>query len=71
MSVGLEEVTCARDWAHSDRAFYQRLVEGALERGVMIDHDPREPLCLCYSHSDADIEETVNILGDAMKSAKY
>jgi len=33
-----------------------------IERGVMPDHDAREPWFLCYSHSDADIDETLNVM---------
>ncbi len=38
-----------------------------IERGVMPDHDPREPWFLSYSHSDSDIDETLNVLRDAVK----
>jgi glutamate-1-semialdehyde 2,1-aminomutase len=69
-SLGVEKVTCQRDWQESDRELYLRLQEIAVEHGVMFDHDPREPWFLCYSHSDADIEETLNVMADVVKQAK-
>jgi glutamate-1-semialdehyde aminotransferase len=40
------------------------------ERGVMPDYDAREPWFLCYSHSEADIDETLNAMEDAMREVK-
>jgi glutamate-1-semialdehyde aminotransferase len=37
---------------------------------VMPDHDPREPWFLCYSHSDADIDETLNVMADVVRAVK-
>ncbi len=45
-------------------------MEAAIERGVMPDYDPREPWFLCYSHSDADIDETLNVMQDAVRAVK-
>lgn len=69
-AVGVEKVTCQRDWSLSDKEYYLRLVEAAIERGVMPDHDPREPWFLSYSHSDADIDETLNVYADIVKTVK-
>jgi glutamate-1-semialdehyde 2,1-aminomutase len=69
-AVGVEKVTGQRDWAGSDHDYYLRLVEAAIERGVMPDHDPREPWFLCYSHSDADIDQTLNVMQDAVRTVK-
>jgi len=41
--------------------------EAAIERGVMPDHDPREPWFLCYAHTDAEIDETLNVMQDVVK----
>ena len=46
-----------------------QLIE-AIERGVMPDHDPREPWFLCYSHGDAEIDETLNVMRDVVNSVK-
>ncbi len=69
-SIGVERVTNQREWNQSDKALYLKLVEMAIERGVMPDHDPREPWFLCYSHSDADIDETLNVYADIVKQAR-
>lgn len=69
-ALGVESVTCQRDWSASDQEFYLKLTEMAIERGVMPDHDAREPWFLCYSHSDADIDETLNVYADIVKKAK-
>lgn len=67
-AVGVEKVTNQRDWNESDKEYYLSLVGAAAERGVMPDHDPREPWFLCYSHSDADIDETLNVMEDCVRS---
>ena len=46
--LGVDAVTCQRDWAQSDHDLYLDLAEKAIERGVMPDHDAREPWFLCY-----------------------
>lgn len=69
-SIGVDAVTCQREWVRSDRDLYLRLVEQAIERGVMPDYDAREPWFLCYEHSDADIDETLNVYADVVKAAK-
>ncbi len=69
-ALGVESVTCQRDWNESDKAFYLRLVEEAIARGVMPDYDPREPWFLCYSHSEADIDKTLEVYAEAVKAAK-
>lgn len=66
-AVGVEKVTNQRDWNESEKEYYLRLVEAAIQRGVMPDHDPREPWFLCYAHSDADIDETLNVMQDVVK----
>jgi glutamate-1-semialdehyde 2,1-aminomutase len=68
--LGLETVTCQRDWSESDRELYLKLVELAIARGVMPDHDAREPWFLCYAHSDADIDETLNVYAEIVKETK-
>src|SRR5512147_292940 len=69
-SLGVEAVTCQRDWAQSDHALYLKLAEKAIAKGVMPDHDAREPWFLCYEHSDADIDETLNIYAEIVKEVK-
>jgi len=69
-AVGVEKVTGQRDWAESERDYYLRLVESSIERGVMPDHDPREPWFLCYEHTDKEIDETLNVWQDVVKVTK-
>jgi glutamate-1-semialdehyde 2,1-aminomutase len=69
-AIGIDSVTCQRDWVKSDGSYYLRLVDAAHERGVMPDHDAREPWFLCFSHSDADIDETLNVYADIVKLVK-
>jgi glutamate-1-semialdehyde 2,1-aminomutase len=69
-ALGVQEVTCQRDWVKSDREFYLNLVELAIRRGVMPDMDAREPWFLCYEHSESDIDETLNVYADIVKTAK-
>ncbi len=69
-SLGVESVTCQRDWVESDEKMYTKLVEKAIERGVMPDHDAREPWFLCYEHSNADIDETLNVYAEIVKEVK-
>ena len=69
-SFGVESVTSQRDWAKSDHERYLRLTEKAIERGVMPDHDAREPWFLCYEHSEADIDETLNVYAEIVKEVK-
>ncbi len=69
-AIGITDVTSQRDWDKSDRGLYVKLVEMAIDRGVMPDIDPREPWFLCYEHNDKDIDETLQVYADIVKSAK-
>jgi glutamate-1-semialdehyde 2,1-aminomutase len=69
-AIGVNAVTCQRDWSRSDRDMYVKLAGMAIERGVMPDYDAREPWFLCYEHSDADIDETLNVYADIVKNVK-
>jgi glutamate-1-semialdehyde 2,1-aminomutase len=69
-AFGVPELTCQRDWDKTDKALYIRLVERAIERGVMPDVDAREPWFLCYEHSDQDVDQTLQVYADLVKDAK-
>jgi glutamate-1-semialdehyde 2,1-aminomutase len=69
-SLNIDAVTCQREWAHSDRDLYLKLTEKAIAKGVMPDFDAREPWFLCYEHSDADIDETLNVYAEIVKEVK-
>jgi len=70
ISIGLDFVTNQREWTNSDRNLYLRLADKAIAKGVMPDHDAREPWFLCYEHSEADIDETLNVYAEIVKEAK-
>ena len=59
-----------RDYFKGDGALYERLAMQLIERGVQPDGDSREPWFLCYSLSDADVDETLNIFNDSVKAVK-
>jgi glutamate-1-semialdehyde 2,1-aminomutase len=69
-AVGVEKVTDQRTWNEGEKEFYLSLIEAMIQRGVMPDHDPREPWFLCYSHNDADIDITLEVVREAVKEVK-
>ena len=69
-AIGVEKVTDQRSWSESEQDYYLALVDAMIERGVMPDHDPREPWFLCYSHSEADIDRTLEVFREAVKAAR-
>lgn len=69
-SLGMDAITCQREWQESDKDLYLDLVEKAIQKGVMPDHDAREPWFLCYEHSNADIDETLNVYAEIVKEVK-
>jgi glutamate-1-semialdehyde 2,1-aminomutase len=69
-ALDVRKVTCQRDWNESNKELYLQLVEMAMARGVMPDHDPREPWFLCYEHTDADVDETLNVFADIVRQVK-
>jgi glutamate-1-semialdehyde 2,1-aminomutase len=69
-ALGVQAVTCQRDWAMSDRQLYEELAREAIHHGVMPDLDAREPWFLCYEHSDQDIDETLSVYAEIVRDAK-
>jgi len=69
-AVGVEAVRDQRSWNESEKEYYLSLIEAMIERGVMPDHDPREPWFLCYSHSEADIDRTLEMFNEAVKKVR-
>jgi glutamate-1-semialdehyde 2,1-aminomutase len=63
-------LTDSRAWAKTDHALYERIMGACVKRGVMPDIDPREPWFLCYSHSEEDINETLNVVEEAVREVK-
>jgi glutamate-1-semialdehyde 2,1-aminomutase len=67
-AVGMEKVTNQREWNESEKEYYLRLIEALIEKGIMPDHDAREPWFLCYSHTDRDIDDTLTAFSECVKS---
>ena len=59
-----------RSYAANDAELYGRIARHLIEHGVLPDDDPREPWFLCYSHSAADVAETLQIFEDAVRAVK-
>jgi glutamate-1-semialdehyde 2,1-aminomutase len=57
-----------RSYAEFDAALFGELGSALIERGVLVDDDPREPWFLSYSHDAAVIEETLQVVEDAVQS---
>ncbi len=69
-AIGADKITDQRSFKESDQEYYLRLIEAAIERGVMPDHDPREPWFLCYSHTDEVIDRTLEIMEEVIKTTR-
>jgi glutamate-1-semialdehyde 2,1-aminomutase len=59
-----------RDYLAGDGELYEEIGMGLIRRGVQPDADGREPWFLCYSLSEEDVNETLNVFNDAVKEAK-
>jgi glutamate-1-semialdehyde 2,1-aminomutase len=68
--IGCEKPHNQRQWDKSDRDMYMTIIKGCIEHGVMPDPDPREPWFLCYSHSEEDINKTLNVMNDVVNQVK-
>ena len=66
-AIGVEKVTDQRTWNESEKEYYLALIEAMIERGVMPDHDPREPWFLCYAHGEAEIDRTLEVMREVVK----
>ena len=59
-----------RDYLAGDGELYEEISMGLIRNGVQPDADGREPWFLCYSLSEEDVNETLNVFNDAVKEAK-
>jgi len=59
-----------RDYLAGDGELYEAISMELNKRGVQPDSDGREPWFLCYSLSEADVNETLNVFNDSVKNAK-
>ena len=69
-AIGGNNITDQRSWNKSEKDYYLKIVEELIDRGVMPDHDPREPWFLCYSHSENDIDQTLTAMRDSIRATK-
>ncbi len=70
LPIGIESATDQRSWNQGDKEYYLSLVEDMIANGVMPDHDPREPWFLCYSHSEKDIDTTLEVVREVGKECR-
>ena len=59
-----------RECLDGDLELYEHIIMEMIQRGAMAEPDFREPWFLCYEHSDADVDETLNAYADAVKAVK-
>jgi len=59
-----------REYLAGDGELYEEIAMGLIRGGVQPDADGREPWFLCYSLSEEDVNETLNVFNDAVKDAK-
>ena len=69
-AMGVDCIADQRSWSESEKEFYLTLAEALIERGIMPDHDPREPWFLSYSHGEAEIDLTLETFREAVKAVK-
>jgi glutamate-1-semialdehyde 2,1-aminomutase len=58
-----------RDFAHVDEPLYTRIMHRLIANGAIPDPDDREPWFLCYSHTDEDIDRTLEFFAAAVREA--
>ena len=69
MLVGRDKIpTDYRSYCANDFDLSTELLEGLIERGIMVDDDPREPWFLCAAHNADDVAETLNAFEDTVKA---
>lgn len=69
MLVGRDKIpTDYRSYCANDFDLSSELLEGLIERGIMVDDDPREPWFLCAAHNADDVAETLNAFEDTVKA---
>jgi len=63
-----EAPTDYRSYSEFDAELFGRLGAALIQRGILVDDDPREPWFLSYSHDAAVIDETLNLIEDAVSA---
>lgn len=57
-----------RGYCEFDAELFGLLGQELIARGVLVDDDPREPWFMSYSHDAAIVDETLNIVEDAVNA---
>jgi glutamate-1-semialdehyde 2,1-aminomutase len=70
LEPGAHPVRDYRQAMQSNHPMYEHLMMEMRGRGVEIEPDWREPLFLCAALSDADVDETLNVMNDSVKEIK-
>ena len=65
-----EEPRDFREYFKGDGELYENLAMELIQRGVQPDGDAREPWFLCYSLTEEDVAETLNIFNDSVEAVK-
>jgi glutamate-1-semialdehyde 2,1-aminomutase len=60
-----------REWELTDKATLSKVVVAAQERGISKHEVVREPYFLSYSHTEADIDETLNVMSEVVHGVKH
>ncbi len=56
-----------QDWADGDHELYSAIIDKCMEKGLMPDHDSREPWFISSCHTDEDAEFSLNAFEEAVK----
>ncbi len=67
--TNLDEVTNYMDLRFCDFEVFARLQMELLKRGAMLDEDNGEPVFTSYSHTDEDLDKTLEALSAALPLA--
>jgi len=70
MILGATDAGDFREFLGTDLALAEEIGMELNRRGVQPDADNREPWFLCYSLSEADVSETLNIFNDVVIDVK-
>ena len=68
--LGATDASDFRGFLNTDLALAEEIGMELSVRGVQPDADNREPWFLCYSLSEADVNETLNIFNDVVIDVK-
>jgi glutamate-1-semialdehyde 2,1-aminomutase len=60
-----------REWELTDKATISKIIVAAHERGISKHEVVREPYFISYSHTEQDIDETLNVMSDVVREVKF